>query len=118
MRTDSVFATLLGLTLSVALSAGCAARSDRLDPKAPIGTRVPDDEGFYATEQRDGRTYVIGKSATLASFKNGREMQMTKTYIAAGPAGETVVIEVDPLLPEMTERLTAEFSKKSNVRLE
>ncbi|HKE00437.1 MAG TPA: hypothetical protein VKE69_05465 [Planctomycetota bacterium] len=118
MRTDSLFAAALGLTLAAIFSCACAARSDRLDPKAPIGTKVPTDEGFYAQESRDGRTFVMGKSATFASFKNGRDMQLTKSFIAAGPSGETVVVEVDPLLPEMTERLTAEFSKKSNVRLE
>ena len=108
---------LVPVLLAAAACVSCAARSDRLDPKAPIGAVVPDDEGYSAVESRDGRTYLIGKKATHASFARGAEMQMTKTFVGAGPNGETVVVEVDPLLPEMTARLTAEFSRTTKVDL-
>jgi hypothetical protein len=118
MRNPWLSAAIAVLALgSAVLTAGCAARSDRLPKEAPPGTRVPVDAGYYAEESANGRVYLIGKSTSHASFKRNPHLQITKTFIGAGKSGETIVVEADPLLPEMTDRVCATFSEKHGVEL-
>ena len=64
---------------------------------------------FYAERVKAGTIYVIGSKASLATYETSGSLPYTRTLIGDGPAGETVVIEVNKDHPGYVERLHAEF---------
>ncbi len=78
---------------------------------------APKDPGHYAERQKDGRIYVFGDPKTEATFDKTQHLQISATFIGAGPSGETVVVEAKDKLPEMTDRLVGEFAKRYGVQL-
>jgi hypothetical protein len=63
----------------------------------------------YAVFKYMGRLYVVGQAKTKASFAEHGHMPYTKTILGAGPAGETVVFEVDKKDPKLVEKLMEMF---------
>lgn len=69
--------------------------------------------GGYFEHAHDGRIYVVGSAESLASLKATGHMPYTLTKIGAGPAGETVVVEVDKKAPGMQVRLWDTFAERN-----
>lgn len=59
----------------------------------------------YAVYKYNSRIYVIGNAQTRASFEKNHHLPYTKTLLGAGPAGETVIFEVDRKDPAFAEQL-------------
>lgn len=65
----------------------------------------------YFTYKLHGRIYVIGQKETRKSFVANGHLPYTRTLLGAGPAGETVIFEVDKKDPELAKRLEKAFQK-------
>lgn len=63
----------------------------------------------YAVFKYLGRLYVVGQAKTKESFAEHHHLPYTKTLLGAGPAGETVVFEVDKKDAKLVERLMEQF---------
>lgn len=63
-----------------------------------------DGDNFFVYKY-SGRIYVLGSEETRASFVEHHHLPYTKTLIGAGPAGETVIFEVDKKDPELAQKL-------------
>ena len=72
---------------------------------------------FYAEVDYDGRIYVIGKSASLAAFQQTKELPYRQTFIGAGPAGESIVIEADAKELGLQARLRRAYEARHDVEL-
>ena len=48
----------------------------------------------YFEMDHKGRTYVFGSPSSMQKFKQTHHMALTKTFIAQGAKGQTVVVEV------------------------
>lgn len=53
----------------------------------------------------NGRIYVIGNAETNESFAKHKHLPYTKTILGGGPAGETLIFEVDKNDPDFAENL-------------
>lgn len=97
------------------------AKSDaaKSDPAKSSGDAkpAPTDPGHFGVLEYDGRYYVFGDAKTEAAFMKSPHMQMSKSFIGAGPQGRTVVFEVKDKLPGMTERIIDRFSTTYGVYL-
>ena len=63
----------------------------------------------YAVYKYLGRLYVVGSKESSEKFAAHGHMPYAKTVLGAGPAGETVVFEINKKNPEQVERLMAQF---------
>lgn len=110
---------VLVLAVTALQAAGCVScpGADEKSAKKAASIVAP-DPGHYAERVHGGRIYVFGDPATEAAFDRTPNMQFCRSFIGAGPGGETVVVEVRDKLPELTDRLAAEFAKRHGVRLE
>lgn len=97
---------------------GCAACPAKYEVSKEAQLAMMKDEGYYAEEQRDGRWYVFGQKKTHEQFAAVKGIQVSKSFIGAGPDGATVVVEAKDKLPEMTARLVAAFAQRHGVVLE
>lgn len=75
------------------------------------------DPGHYAERQHDGRIYVIGDAKTEEKFDRSPGLQLSRTFIGAGPSGQTVVFEAKDKVPEMTTRLIDAFNARYGTAL-
>lgn len=146
-RTSIARSALLAVVLGAAVAAtGCAtkkasskpessgsgtAKSDaaksepaksepaKSDPAKSSGDAkpAPTDPGHFGVLEYDGRYYVFGDAKTEAAFMKSPHMQMSKSFIGAGPQGRTVVFEVKDKLAGMTERIIDRFSTTYGVYL-
>ena len=89
-----------------ALALACSASGTASD--APERSMT----GPYFEAEHEGRIYVLGSSESRAAFAETHHLPYTQTMIGAGPAGETVVLEVDTENPWLQERLWAEFESR------
>lgn len=80
-------------------------------------TRVEDPASNYWEFLANGRIYVIGNAASADSFANSPHLPYTKTYIGAGPSGETVIVEIDKDDAALADRLSASFEQRHGVNL-
>ncbi|MBN2792915.1 MAG: hypothetical protein JXQ81_10440 [Desulfuromonadales bacterium] len=65
----------------------------------------------YTVYKSHGRLYVIGDAEMKQSFAANGHMPYAKTILGAGPAGETVVYQIDPKNPELENRLMKKFQE-------
>ena len=72
-----------------------------------------DPKPYFSQIERDGRFYVVGSEAMEAKFKKTGHLPYTRTFIAAGPGGKTVVVEVDKKDPGLTDWLVQQFEVKN-----
>lgn len=66
-------------------------------------------EREYYVWKYDGRIFVIGDPDTNTLFAATKVLPLTKTLFAAGPNGETVIVEAKNNKPDFTERLMERF---------
>ena len=97
--------------------AGCSTGGADEKSVKKAGSLVAPDPGHYAEREHAGRIYVIGDPKTEEAFDKMPGLQISKTYIGAGPGGKTVVFEAKDKLPEMTDRLVEQFSAQHGVTL-
>lgn len=90
-RPTFAFALSLLATIATLLTTGC-------------GSSKP-----YTAKMHDGRIYLIGQQETLKSFNETGHLPYTKTFIGAGPAGETIIAEVDKEDPQYANTLLAAY---------
>ena len=106
----------LSSVLALTLLAGC----NFLDKPTWIETKHANDAeaNFYTEETgENGRLYVIGRSASLQSFKATGEVPYSVSYIGKGPDGQTVVLEADAKDPALQARLRRAFESKHDIDL-
>ena len=72
---------------------------------------VEAEYGYWVYEHH-GRLYVIGQAITNHQFRKSGHLPYTRTILGSGPAGETVVLEVNKKDPQLVERLQAKFLKQ------
>jgi hypothetical protein len=107
------------VTLGLLVSTGC--RRYRCDPCYRMGsgtatssmksqTAAPDTPSYTQVEH-DGRLYVLGSKKMTKKFMETKHLPYTQTHIAAGPNGETVVVEVDKGNPDFADDLWQTFLK-------
>lgn len=99
----------------LALPACACPGADEKSAKA-AGT-VHADPGHYAEREHDGRLYVIGDAKSEEGFDKTHELRLSKTYIGAGPSGQSVVFEIKDKVPEMTTRLIKTFNERYGTAL-
>lgn len=66
----------------------------------------------YTVFKYQGRLFVVGTAAMKQSFVQNHHLPYTKTLLGAGPAGETVVFQVDPKDPALGDRLMKQFTQQ------
>lgn len=66
---------------------------------------VMEQNSTYTAWKYQGRIYVIGNDATNEAFAKHKHLPYTKTILGGGPAGETLIFEVDKSDPEFAEKL-------------
>lgn len=112
------FPSLVLACVVPAVVAACAAPVPvKNEPSKEAQLAMLKDEGYYAEEQKDGRFYVFGSQKTHDEFRRSGHLQISKSFIAAGPGGATVVVESKDKLPELAARLAATFSGNHGVNL-
>lgn len=118
MKIKSLVVATLVLCAASSLT-GCAI-CPGVDPKSveAAGTIRPADPGYYAVENHDGRIYVFGDKKTHDAWQKSHDIQIRRTYIGAGPAGETIMFEARDKVPEMTKRIVGRYSAETGLRLD
>lgn len=105
----------LALPILASLSA-CKSQEQPTSPMKAEGSVAPAASGFYKEGTYKGRLYVFGTPAAYDNFeKSNTTPQLTKTYIGAGPSGESVVLEADAKTTDLQERLRGEFNRRHNL---
>lgn len=66
---------------------------------------------IYTAWKYQGRIYVIGDDAMNTKFAAHKHLPYTKTLLGAGPAGETVIFQVDKDNPTFVEKLKLAYLK-------
>lgn len=66
-------------------------------------------EKDYWVYEHEGRHYVMGQSKTKEQFQKSGHLPYTRTILGAGPAGETVVFEVNKKDPKLVDRLVKQY---------
>lgn len=66
---------------------------------------------IYTAWKYQGRIYVIGDEAMNKKFAAHKHLPYTKTLLGAGPAGETVIFQVDKADPTFAEKLKGAYLK-------
>ncbi|MCG3135547.1 MAG: hypothetical protein HMLKMBBP_03254 [Planctomycetes bacterium] len=114
-----VLSAVLSASAVSALTAlpGCASCPAKFEVSKEAQLAMTKDEGYYAEEQANGRFYVFGQKKTHEQFASVKGIQVSKSFIGAGPGGATVVVEAKDKLPEMTDRLVATFAQRHGVTL-
>jgi len=90
--------------------AGSGAAGGAMASAASHGSKM---DGAYFEHQHDGRIYVLGSEESSKSFEATKHVPYTWTLLGEGPAGVTVVIEVDKDDPEHQKKLLAEFQRRN-----
>ena len=99
---------------AVALTACTMDKPAWVDQKA-----TNDAEAVYYQEQEfEGRLYVFGSSANYNAFQTTHDLQFAKSFIGAGPKGQTVRLELDPKNPALFKRVHDEYASRHGVDLE
>lgn len=100
--------------------AGCGSSSSASGTPAPEKSMMAKDAagGYYAEENYNGRVYVFGtEKAHKALTETQQTPHIAKTYIAAGPDGQSVILEADSKSNELQERLKAQYEARHSAKL-
>jgi hypothetical protein len=73
---------------------------------------------YYQEQEYEGRLYVFGTEANYTAFQTTHDLQFAKSFIGAGPKGETVRLELDPKDPALFHRLHKEYESRHATELE
>jgi len=100
--------------------AGCSSKPSSSAPAAPEkpAAMAKESGGFYAEESYKGRLYVFGTEKAHKAFKDTQQVpHIAKTYIGAGPEGQSVVLEADAKAMDLQDRLKAEYEGRHSTKL-
>lgn len=87
-----------------------SARPANVQPEAVVsGNHF---EGDYFEIVHDGRVYLVGSAASYAAQKVAPHLPYSHSRVGAGPAGETVIVELDPKDAAHQERLWDEYVRR------
>jgi hypothetical protein len=103
-----------GATANAAPANGAAANGATASAAKPSEA----DANYYAEEVWENRLYVFGTSANHKLFQSTHDLQFAKTFIGAGPNGQTVRLELDPKNPAVYDRVHAEYKSRHGTDLE
>ena len=118
MKRSVLLSSFLVIAAS-SFAAGCANTSGASAASvAAAGTIKPADPGYYAVESYDGRIYVFGDKKTHDAWQSSKSIQIRKTYIGAGPGGETIMFEARDKMPELTKRIVERYSAETGIHLD
>lgn len=100
------------------LLASCASGGPRpasvvegTSPRATVQAQAH-GAGDYFEIAHAGRIYLVGSAASYAESKDEPHLPYSHSRVGAGPAGETVIVELDPKDPSLQERLWAEYTRR------
>ena len=111
----AVLATFLVILGGCSSSSKPAASTSSADKPAAM---AKESGGYYAEENYKGRLYVFGTEKAHKAFKETQQVpNITKTYIGAGPDGQSVVLEADAKAMELQDRLKAQYEGRHNTKL-
>lgn len=98
---------------------GCAGSSKPASvPAAEKAPAVKESGAFYAEETYKGRLYVFGTEKAHKSFKEAEQVPtIAKTFIGAGPEGQTLVLEADSKANGLQDRLRTEYESRHATKL-
>jgi hypothetical protein len=97
---------------------GCATSKPAAAPAGGSMMAKESPAGFYAEESYKARLYVFGTEKALKSFKENEQVPtIAKTYIGAGPEGQTVVLEADAKTNDLQERLKVQYESRHGSKL-
>lgn len=117
MRFQTLVMSAAAVAFVVSAAACAAPVPVKNEPSKEAQLAMLKDEGYYAEEQKDGRYYVFGSQKTHDEFRRSGHLQISKSFIAAGPDGATVVVESKDKLPELAARLAATFGAQHGLTL-
>jgi hypothetical protein len=113
----STSAILIPALLLLGACRGSSPQPTSMKGESPVPSAAT-TQIFYAEELVDGRIYVFGTIGAHEAFKKSHQKpNIAKTYIGAGAAGETVVLEADAKSPDLQERLRNEFNRRYSLHL-
>ncbi len=73
---------------------------------------------FYVEAANKGRLYIFGTEKAYTSFQqSGQVPHIAKSYIGAGPDGQTVVLEADAKTTDLQDRLKVQYETKHGTKL-
>jgi hypothetical protein len=99
---------------------GCSTSKPAPSPAASGGSMMAKESGssFYAEESYKSRLYVFGTEKAHKSFKDHEQVPtIAKTFIGAGPEGQTVVLEADAKTNDLQERLKVQYESRHGSKL-
>lgn len=102
----------------VGIQWGCGPSRQESAGKSEMTPAPAPASGYYAEESHKGRLYVFGTEKAHAQMKeSGHAPQIAKTFIGAGPDGQTLVLEADAKSNDLQERLKAQYQSRHGVQL-
>ena len=97
---------------------GCATSKPAPAPAAGSMMAKESGTGFYAEESYKSRLYVFGTEKAHNSFQGHEQVpSIAKTYIGAGPEGQTVVLEAAAKTNDLQERLKGQYESRHGSKL-
>lgn len=108
------------VSLGLLILAGCASSDAGSGTAAPGKSMMAKESGagYYAEETHKGRVYVLGTEKAHKALTGSQQTpHIAKTYIGAGPDGQTVVLEADAKSNDLQERLKTLYESKHGVKL-
>lgn len=97
---------------------GCSTSKPAPAPAAGSMMAKEPATGFYAEETYKARLYVFGTEKAHKSFKEHEQVpSIAKTFIGAGPEGQTVVLEADAKTNDLQERLKVQYESRHGSKL-
>jgi len=116
IRTSLVSVALILAVSSLAPSCAMCPGADAKSAERAATVYVP-DPGYYAVETHEGRIYVFGDEKTHGTWQKTHDLQVRKTFIGAGPGGETLMFEVQDKVPEMARRIVERYCTETGLKL-
>lgn len=108
------------VSLGLVILGGCASSEagSRSGPPEKSMTAKEAGSGFYAEESYKGRIYVLGtEKAHKALTESQQTPPIAKTYIGAGPGGQTIVLEADSKSNDLQVRLKSQYESRHSLKL-
>ncbi len=90
------------------LISGCSGKAAK---EESVSRQIVSKDGNFFVWQHAGRHYVLGSDASNKKFASTHVIPIAKTHLGAGPAGETVVFELDKKDASYVERLKETYEK-------
>lgn len=112
--------SIAAVVILSAVWGGCSSSPSTSSSSAPEkpAAMAKESGGFYAEESYKGRLYVFGTEKAHQAFRDTQQVpHIVKTYIGAGPDGQSVVLEADAKTSDLQERLRSEYEGRHRTKL-